>query len=170
MYLRTNTCEMKRWLLLACLFSFPLIIFAQNTLLLDKVGYGKRFYYRLDDFIRLKTKKGFVYRDYLNAIYDSSILVGAQYDIDLKDIVYVERDHRFLKKLGKYTFAAGALYIIITSINALANNEQVFTPTNLIIGGAVMASGGIMIPLSRHRYKIGLTWKLKVINRPLIAP
>jgi len=161
---------MKRWLLFAFLFFFSLTLNAQSTLLLEKVGYGKRFYYRLDDFIRLKTRKGLVYRDNLNAIYDSSILVGAQFKLDLKDILYVERDHYFLKKFGRYTFGAGALFILITSINALANNEQVFTPTNLIIGGTVMASGGIMIAFSRHRYKIGLTWKLKVINRPLPVP
>jgi hypothetical protein len=61
---------------------------------------------------------------------------------------------------------AGGVLITIIAINGLINDESVFPPLYLMIGGTLIASGIILIPLVKHKYTIGFRWKLKVLEAP----
>ncbi len=139
----------------------------QRALLLQKVGTDRRFQYESGDMIRLQTTHRAKYYDVLSSVFDSAILIGSQIHLKLDEILKVQRTGRFHKKFGIRLAEAGLIFIGITAINGLANNEQVFQPAYLLIGASVTAAGVILIPTSRYTYKIGVRWKLKVLESPL---
>jgi len=139
----------------------------QKALLLQKVGSNRRFQYESGDKIRLRTLQKQKYYEVLNTVSDFSIWLGANINLKLRDILQIERTGKFQKKLGIRLAEAGVLFMGITAINGLANKEQVFQPIYLLMGASVTAAGVILIPTSRYVYKIGIRWKLKVMEAPL---
>jgi hypothetical protein len=66
--------------------------------------------------------------------------------------------------MSKALLIAGAGYFVLDSFNNLINNEQVFVPETMLISGCVMAAGVAIIPFWQKKIKIGIRWKLKIMD------
>ncbi len=141
-------------------------ICAQKKLLVEKIGTSRKYYYHLDDKIKLRTiTNDSLVKGKLTSIDDSAISVSMGLkDIPVHDIGSVYKQYGFPRRLGIKLGEAGILYFVIISINNLINKEQVFTPYTYIITGSCFAAGFITFSLKQHRCKIGDRWKLKILD------
>ena len=139
---------------------------AQNTLVLEKIGSPRRFYYHSGDYIKLRTKSGnLLIRDRIFGIGDSALSVpSVRSAIHLHDIESLYRVYQFPRKLAINLGGAAVMYFLVISFDNLINKDRVLTPYTYIISGACIAGGLISFSLSQYRYPIGLHWKLKVLD------
>lgn len=140
---------------------------AQKTLMVEKIGTTRKYYYHIGDYLKLRVSfQDTLLKGKLWDIRDSVISVSElrPFDVRLSDIGSVYKRFAFPKKLGIYLgcFSAGLFAIIVT--NHLLNNEQVFTPDLFIITGSILGGSLISFSLSQKRCKIGPRWKIKVMN------
>jgi hypothetical protein len=150
-------------LIFAGLFSF-----SQNTLLLEKIGTSRKFYYHLDDRIKLTTKENHRIFDALTNITDSVISVSNKdFEIPVHDIASVYPQFGFPRRLGKNLCLAGGVFLVIITFNNIINNQQVFPSYGFIVSGACLAGGLVSLSLAQQKCKIGYRWKLKVLDSTL---
>ena len=142
----------------------------QKTLLLEKIGTKRKFFFREEDKFMLRTAKpdtflaGHLWEINGNTItLQTYIPVTVQYD----NIRFVYKDYKFPKKFGLYCIIFSGVTFTVITINHLLNNEQVFTPDMAYLTLPFLAAGILSISLSRERMKIGLRWKLKVLDMPV---
>ena len=138
---------------------------AQKTLLFEKAGTKTRYGYHLGDNIKVRTiKQDLLLKSYLWGITDSTVTIGPRTTIQINDIGAFYRQNYFPKLATKLLFIAGAGYLVIDSFNNLINNQQVFLPQTLIISGALIGVSLALIPLHQSKHKIGISWKVKVLE------
>jgi hypothetical protein len=142
--------------------------FGQKTLLLENIGIRTRYSFDLGDVIRIRTKQQNQYlKNYLWSIGDSSITVGPRTIVNLSDITAVYKHYHFPALMTKFFFIAGAGYFIVDSFNNLINREQVFIPQTMIISASLIGASAIYIPFHLRKCKLGLHWKLKIMDVPV---
>ena len=141
----------------------------QKTFLVEKIGAGRRYAYHTGDFMKLKTKRTrLVLKSFIWDITDSSVMIGKLHTVPLDDIRVVYKQFRFPNRLGNIILIAGGVYFGIATLNNLINNEPVFTSYNLIITGSLLAGGLVLKLLSVKPVHIGLKWKIKVLEIPVL--
>ena len=158
---------MKRILILLVLTIATGHVFAQKTLMVEKIGTARKYFYHTGDRLKLRvSKQDTLLVGKLWSIRDSSISVSElrPFDVRLNDIGSVYKRFSFPNRFGKYLAVGSAGIFSIIVINHLINNEQVFTPDLFIISGSVLGGGLISLSLSQKRCKIGLHWKVKVLD------
>ena len=156
---------MPYFILLLVLFPFP--IHAQKTLMLEKIGTTRKFYYHVGDYMKLRVSdQDTLLKGKLWDIGDTVISVSElrPFDVKLRDIGSIYKRYYFPRKLSAYLAAFGVGIFAVMVTNHLINNEQVFTPDMLIISGSFLGASLISFSLSQKRYKIGYRWKVKVLN------
>jgi hypothetical protein len=158
---------MKKILVLLVLFFVSGCLSAQKTLMVEKSGTSRKYFYHTGDFMKLRVSaQDTLLRGKLWYIHDSLISVSElrPFDVRITDIGSVYKQFSFPKKFGKYMIiASGALFTII-GINHLINNEQVFTPDMFIITGSMLGAGLISLSLGEKRCNTGKRWKIKVLD------
>ncbi len=155
------------WILIMLLTSDCL---AQNSLMLEKVGRGRKFFFHTEDKFMLRTVRPDTFLSghiwdiaQKNMVLQTYIPITVQYD----NIRYVYRDHKHLKKIGVYFCIFSGVTFGVISINHLLNNEQVFTPDMAYLTLPFLGVGILSISCSRERFKLGYKWKLKVMDMPV---
>ena len=144
--------------------------FSQKTLMIEKIGTSKKYFYHTGDYLKLRvSKQDTLLVGKLWCLADSVISVEElrPFDVRLNEIGSVYKRFYFPKKIGKYLLYGSAGIFTIIVINHLINNEQVFTPDLFIISGSVLGGGLICLSLSQKRCKIGYRWKIKVLDIPV---
>jgi hypothetical protein len=158
---------MKKILILL-VFSFTAgFLFAQKTMLVEKVGTSKRYFYHTGDYLKLRvSKQDTLLKGKLWSIHDSIISVSElrPFDVHLRDIGSVYKQFAFPKKFARYMFIGSAGIFAIIAINHIINNEQVFTPDMFIISGSVLGAGLISFSLKEKRCRTDRGWKIKVLD------
>ncbi|MCX6285320.1 MAG: hypothetical protein NTW31_13930 [Bacteroidetes bacterium] len=142
----------------------------QKTLLLEKVGARRKFFFKAEDKFMLRTyKPDTLLRGRLWDIADNDIILQTYIPLTIQypNIKYVYQNYTFPLKFGVYCMAFGGVTAIAITINHLLNNEQVFTPDMAYLCLPFIGAGIISISLSRERMKIGPRWKLKVLDMPV---
>jgi hypothetical protein len=155
----------KLLLLVFCLLASHAL--AQKTMLVEKVGTSRKYFYHAGDYVKLRvSKQDTLLKGKLWALYDSTISVAElrPFDVRLGDINSVYKSFAFPKKFSKYMFYGGVGIFAIIGINHLINNEQVFTNDMFIISGAMLGAGLITFSLSEKRCRTGLHWKIKILD------
>ena len=138
---------------------------AQKTLVLEKIGTPTRYGFHLGDDVKIRTKKqNQIVKNYLWNLTDSSVTIGPRTTIPLSEISAVYKHYYFPKLMTRILFYAGAGYFILDSFNNLINNEQVFIQQTMIISGSLLGVSLAIIPLSQKKCKIGIRWKLKIMD------
>lgn len=154
----------KLILLLILLVAFS-GVFAQKTLVLEKIGTSTRYAFHLGDNVKIRTKKqNVIVKSYLWNLTDSSVTIGPRTTIPLSDISAVYKHYYFQNLMTRILFYAGAGYFILDSFNNLINREQVFVPQTMIISGSLIGVSMAIIPLGQKKYRIGIRWKLKIMD------
>ncbi len=156
---------MRNLILLSVLIAAFSGAFAQKTLVLEKIGTSTRYAFHLGDDVKIRTKKqNVIVKSYLWNLTDSSVTIGPHTTIPLSDISAVYKNYHFPKLMTRFLFIAGAGYFILDSFNNLINREQVFVPQTMIISGSLLCVSLAIIPLSQKKCRIGIRWKLKIMD------
>ena len=156
---------MRRMILAWVLLTFFSDVFAQKTLVVEKIGTSTRYAFHLGDDVKIRTKKqNMIVKSYLWNLTDSSITIGPHTTIPLSDISAVYKNYHFPKLMTRFLFIAGAGYFILDSFNNLINKEQVFVPQTMIISASLIGVSAAIIPLGQKKCRIGIRWKLKVMD------
>jgi hypothetical protein len=145
-------------------------VHAQNTLMLEKVGTHRHFFFHPNDPMKIRLySPDTVLKGNLWALKDSSfdILGKRPYTASLSGVHFVYRKSRHVKYVGIKLAEIGMIYSCILAINHLINNEQVFTNDMWIVPASFFVASGITLSFYQRRYGIGLRWKLKVLNLPV---
>jgi hypothetical protein len=157
--------DMRKLILLLVVFTAFSCAFAQKILVLEKIGTSTRYAFHLGDDVKIRTKKqNVIVKSYLWNLTDSSVTIGPHTIIPLSDISAVYKNYHFPKLITRFLFIAGTGYFILDSFNNLINREQVFVPQTLIISGSLIGASLAIIPLSQKKFRIGIRWKLKIMD------
>ncbi|HTX88958.1 MAG TPA: hypothetical protein VMC08_08220, partial [Bacteroidales bacterium] len=121
----------------------------------------------LGDYMKIKTRSPkLMLKSYLTGLSDTTVTIGNKHTVRLDNIGVVYKEYGFPKRLGSNLWLAGGIFFVATTVNNLLTHQQVFTPTNLIITGSILAAGTICIIFSENAMHIGLHWKIKVLDIP----
>lgn len=158
---------MKKPILLLSLFLLVIDAFPQKTILIEKIGTSHKYYYRPDDFFKLRTKSNdSVMRGNLLSVGEQSITLfsTASVDIPVSDIAMVYKRYNFLMA-SAFTFAQAGIYFFLAILfNHLYNHQPVMTSDVFIISGACFAAAAVCFSFSEKRCKIGDRWKVKILD------
>ncbi|MEI7499110.1 MAG: hypothetical protein WCK84_01575 [Bacteroidota bacterium] len=159
--------KMKKLLPLIVLFFITGHVFSQKTLVVEKIGTSRRFFYHTGDYVKLRVSRlDTLLKGKIWFIKDSLISVEElrPFEVHLGDIRSVYKQFGFPKRFGAYLGAFGVGIFAIMATNHLLNNEQVFTTDMFIISGAFIGGSIISFSLSQKRCKIGNRWKVKILE------
>ena len=141
----------------------------QKTLVLEKVGTHRIIYFHEGDWLKVRTQDpDHIWKGDIWNIRDSSACIADAFnsEIRLRDFKVVYRQFPAMKAASYTLFIAGATFFSILTINHLINNEQVFDKYSWIIPGSIILAGGITLAMSQRSDRIGLRWKVKVLEFP----
>jgi hypothetical protein len=145
-------------------------VLAQKTLLIEKIGTRRRFFYHNEDVLKLRTiKPDTIFRGHIWDIRENAITIQTflPLDVQLDNIGYVYRQHRVTKKIGKFLCIGSAVIFGVITFDHLINHEQVFTQDVAYISLPFLGAGIITLSFSQERFKIGPRWKLKILDIPV---
>jgi len=152
------------------LFLLTADIFAQKTLLLEKVGTSRKFFFHDEDKFMLRTVNPDTFIS--SRLWDFnekslSLHTYIPFTVQYDNIRFVYKDYKFVKKMGFYCIIFSGVTFTVISINHLLNNEQVITPDMAYLTLPFIGAGILCVSLSRERMKLGLRWKLKFLDMPV---
>ena len=152
-------------LLLISLITFQ--AFAQMNILVDKIGTTRKYFYTTGQKMKLRVIAGdSLVRGKVWDIRDSFLILADKRNsyIKLTNIGSVYKQFAFPRHFAIKTAEFGGIIFLVIVVNHLINNEQVFTPDLFIISGAFIGASLISLSFSQKRCKIGVKWKLKVLD------
>jgi hypothetical protein len=158
---------MKKIVVLLVFYLVTNGIFAQKTLMVEKIGTSRKYFYHNGDYIKLRVSKmDTLLKGKLWSIRDTMISVAElrPFDVRIGDIGSVYKQFAFPKKFGRLLGIGGVALFAIISINHLINNEQVFTPDMFILTGSMLGAGLLSVSLSQKRCKTSSGWKIKILD------
>ncbi len=141
--------------------------YGQNIFVLEKAGGGGIRMYHEYDHIRLKTRSTNVkIGGPINMISDSSIIINFANEVMLDDIEAVYRSRWGFSLLQKVCLASGILYLSLSTLNGVINNDSPIVPEKTLkIGGGLLIGGIILTPLTTRIHRIEQTkWKVKILD------
>ncbi len=144
--------------------------FSQKTMLVEKIGTGRKYYYHPGAHLKLRvSKQDTLLIGKLLEIDDSVISVEAlrPFDVRIRDIGSVYKQFYFPTKFGRYLALGGAGIFAIIGFDHLINHEQVFTRDMFIISGTMLAGSAITLSFGQKRCRMGVRWKIKVLDIPV---
>lgn len=149
---------------------FSVSSIAQKTLLVEKTGKKAKYYYHVGDKIKLQTSTMKpVYKGLLTEIKDSSITISSISSdiINLTDIQCVYKQFAFPRKFGIKLGEFGVVIFLVMVANNLITDSQVFTQYAFIVAGSFIGAGLISLAFSEKPCKIGVRWKVKILDGTL---
>ncbi len=156
---------MRNLILLVILLNASLGLSAQQTLVVEKIGTPTRYGFHLGDDVKIQTKADkLILKSYIWALTDSSVTIGIHHTVPLADVGAVYKYYHFPNLLTKFFFIAGGGYFVLDSFNNLINKEKIFNPQTFLISCGLVAVGCAIIPLHQKKCRIGIRWRLKVMD------
>jgi len=158
---------MKKILYLLIFYFITGSALGQMTLLIEKIGTPRKYYYHTGDFLKLRVSpQDTLLKGKLWSISDSMISVSElrPFDVRLGDIRAVYKQYYYPKKFGRIIGTGGIAAFAIIAFNHLINNEPVFSPDVFIVSGALLGASLISFSLSEKKCRIGQRWKIKVLD------
>lgn len=161
---------MKNWICILCLICFSSNAAAQRTIMVKKFNGMTRYSYQTGDNISVRTFKNQRLTGIIWYFTDSTLAIGEHYVIRWEDIKSVRREVYAPKLFSKLLLILGAGYLTLDAANNLINNQQMFNTNTLIVSGAMIGAGLVLIPLSHKNLKIGDKWRIYLLDEPLPGP
>jgi hypothetical protein len=156
---------MKKLMLLGMILTGFSGLFAQKTMVVEKIGTSTRYGFRLGDDLKIETKaQKQIVKSYLWALTDTSVTIGPHTIIPVSDIGAVYKSYHFPRLMTKFLFIAGAGYLVLDVFNNMINKQKVINPQTLVISGCLIAASLAIIPLHQKKCRIGIRWKLKIMD------
>jgi len=138
---------------------------AQKTMVVEKIGTPTRYGFHLGDVVKIETKtQKVIVKNYLWALTDTTITIGSRTIIPVSDIGAVYKSYHFPRLMTKFLFIAGAGYFVLDAFNNMINKQTVINTQTLIISGCLIAASLALIPLHQKKCRIGIRWKLKIMD------
>ncbi len=161
---------MKKCFLLLLVVCFWGVSHAQKTIMVKKFGGTSRYSYQVGDMISLHTIKNQKLTGVIWDFNDSTIDIGEHYVVRWGEIKSIRRDLYAPKLISKILLLLGVGYFTLDAANNLINNQQVFNTSTLIVSGAMIGGGLILIPFRHKNLKIGQKWRIYLLDNPLPGP
>jgi hypothetical protein len=140
-------------------------LYAQKTLVVEKIGTMTRYGFHLGDDVKIQTKTDrLILKSYIWELTDSSVTIGIHHTVPLTDVGAVYKYYHFPNLLTKFFFIAGGGYFVLDSFNNMINKEKIFNPQTFLISCGLVAVGCAIIPLHQKKCRIGIKWRLKVMD------
>jgi len=139
----------------------------QNIFVLQKAGGAGMHMFRAGDFVKLKIRSSdTTVKGMINFIYDSSLVVNYGTEVLINDIAVIYRERRMLKLLQNVCLASGLLYLSISTLNGIINNDSPIVPgETLKISGGLVLTGVILTTVTSRAHRIEPTkWKVKILD------
>ena len=138
----------------------------ENLLIVRKFKSEKRAYYSVNSLIVFKYNDS-TYYNLIQKIEPDSMLIDSSW-IKYSDITSITNtspwSRHFLKQGSVLFPIAGITFAIITSLNAIINNETpIFYRENLIPAAGLVGLGAIMWPFRTQKYKLKRKWEIIVM-------
>ena len=162
---------LRKYLFILILLFISGFLFSQKTLMLEKTGTPRHYFFHVNDHMKIKLKsQDTILKGTLWSLKDTAIeILGLRsHTTPLADIQFVYRQSKFVKYFGMKMAEAGLVYFCIVTFNHLINNQQVLTNDVWIVPAAFFATSAITFSFYQKRYRIGLHWKLKILDIPVI--
>lgn len=149
------------------LFFSGLTVDAQNIFVLEKANLGRIIWFYPNDYIKIKTLdsqekiEGVIYK-----VTDSSLIINFGTEVMLNDISVIYRKRWGFNFLQKLFLASGLLYISISALNGITNNDDPLVPQETLkIGGGLVIAGILLTPLTSRTHTISpKSWKVKILD------
>lgn len=134
-----------------------------RMLVIYKANSPKSLRYNQQDYIQLKTSRGWV-RGHINFIADSIVFINEE-AIPINEIKKVKYVHNFLHG-GGYTMILGAgLYLPLVALNRGFNQVEPILPQSDLITSAVIAGlGTTLLHIHATKIKVKNSRQVKVLN------
>jgi hypothetical protein len=152
--------------LLALFLLFSLPAGAQRILLVEKPGTFKNYKYFEGDVITLKRSgQGGRVSGSIGMISDSSLLIGDDQEVMLKDIEKVMRHRWGLGVLAGAGRIAGLAYLSLDVVNHAINDEpNILDRNTVLISAGLVAFSYALYPVMYKRMSIGDPWRMQVLD------
>lgn len=140
---------------------------SQKLLILERPGTTKHHIFKTGSSIRLydgKSKR--MLHGNINRITDTSFTVNYQQIVVPAKVIAVYRPLTLLqRKFTRPAITAGLGYFLLTGINNAINKESPIIDHGTLVASAIVTSAGIATSFLRYRkFKIGHSWRLKIID------
>jgi hypothetical protein len=153
--------------ILAIMLSLCIGVDGQNIFVVEKAGGGGIRMFRENDQIKVKTRSTNVkIGGRINMISDSSLIINFANEVMLNDIEAVYRTRWGFNLLQKICLASGILYLSLSTLNGVINNDSPIVPDETLkIGGGLLIGGVLLTPLTTRTHRIEQTkWKVKILD------
>jgi hypothetical protein len=146
--------------------SLPWILSGQNIFVLEKANKKRNIKYYAGSQISLETGIDKKFSGRITQITDSSLIINNQNEIMITDISKIYRKRWGFGLLQRVSIIGGILYLSISSLNRVINNEDPVIPEEtLIISGSMILFGILMTPLSKRSHSINTgQWRVIILD------
>lgn len=144
---------------------FPLSIFSQNMLLVEKPGTVKNEKYFAGGYISLKTTKGIKISGPINIIRDSTLIVDYTHELALSDIEIVYKRRTLISLLSSGLIAGSALWLGLDLINGGSKGKSFSENQSLQIGLGILVAGVGLRFLRDKKMKVKKEkWRIRILK------
>lgn len=123
--------------------------------------------FRAGDFIKLKIRSSdTTVKGLINFIYDSSLVINYGTEVQISDIAVIYRERTMLKLLQNVCLISGLLYLSISTLNGIINNDSPIVPgETLKISGGLVLTGVLLTTVTSRAHQVKPTkWKVKILD------
>jgi hypothetical protein len=155
-------------LLIVLFLLFALKINAQKTLVVEKVG-SKIYYFNSGDRFKVRTwNPDMIHKAAIWSIRDTSVFIAdlTCTEIGLHNMKVVYKPFPAMRIASYNLFAGSVFFFSVITVNHWINHEQPFDKLSWIVPCSALAAGVITISLSERPCRIGVHWKVKVMDFP----
>ena len=145
---------------------FPVVIFSQNMLLVERPGTVKNEKYYAGLPISLRTVDGLKVSGPINIIRDSSIIVDFTHEIAIADIEIVYKRRTLVSLLSSVLIVGSSLWIGLDLINGGSQGKSFSENKSLQTGLGLMAAGiGLRFVRDKRMNVKKEKWRIKVLKK-----
>ncbi len=128
--------------------------FAQNFLLLEKVGTTKRIKFAAGDQLKYKLHHNdTIFEDQISAVFDSAVAFG-NYQVQFADMekIWISKDSFWLSRLKFYSLVATTGYFALDAFNRTTNHDSPIVTKGTLRVLAIGVGISVVAHLSQKRW------------------
>ncbi len=144
---------------------FPIVIFSQNILLVERPGTVKNKKYYAGQAISIKTIDGLKISGPINIIRDSTMIIDFTHEIAIIDIEIVYKRRTLISLLSSMLITGSALWIGLDLINGGNQGKSFSENQSLQLGLGLLATGiGLRFIRDKRMNVKKEKWRIRVLK------
>ncbi|MCK5775580.1 MAG: hypothetical protein KAH25_05365 [Bacteroidales bacterium] len=144
---------------------FPIVVFSQNMLLVERPGTVKNEKYYAGQAISIKTIDGLKISGPINIIRDSNMIIDFTHEIAITDIEIVYKRRTLVSLLSSILITGSALWIGLDLINGGSQGKSFSENQSLQLGLGLIATGiGLRFIRDKRMNVKKEKWRIRVLK------